>query len=594
MTPKEWTDADLLERVLSKDRCGWPELLRRFGQLIRYSLMRYAKDLSVEDRDEVYNDVVVQLLRDDMRELRKFDASRAKLGTWIALQAQWMAGHFRRRAKRFPVVGKDTDMAESGVRVADESLTIDQIVDRDCLDRVESFISTLKARDQTFYDLHYRQGLSPENIAKAMGCSRQAVSMRKQKLEARLAYAFNGAAPSSPRSTQVPNSAQAKLAHPEPTLAEVVDPAAAASAIDEHDHLAETETQPDPAVDHAERNPPEVLQPLSLPPRPVRMTPKRPPTIRQIATAAQLKAAHTIVDYAETHAVLAFPTPAGQEAIALLDCAIDFAGPDVETAELHRLGLIRLVVLGASPGLDRSLRLRGHRPHGPRVTDDAVMIDGVAHDGVMVAATPTPISDALDVAELVWMAAEKPLDDFLDHVWTVAKGDDEKAAGAKLMLCREWDRIRGVLPALSSSEDAAMNAAREVPATVAQIAPALMDACSTVEQPPTGVGRPRLPIRDVLFAVVVMAGTRSSSRAVARDLPALHAAGYVSAPMHHNALTRALRDPLISDALIRVAEEAERRTGVPAQPASNSAEDLAAAVWRSLSLVTLARSETRP
>lgn len=192
--PSAWTDADLLERILSKNPHGWPEFLRRFGRLIRFNLGKHARDLSADDQDEVYHDVILQFLRDDMHNLRTFDANRAKLSTYIALHTKWAAGHFRRRAKRCPVLGATEDAVDDAAgRDASEPTFVDELIERNLLDRVEQFVSTLKPKDRQFFDLFYRQGLPPKQIATAMGLSAQAISLRKLRLLARIAEAFGDA-----------------------------------------------------------------------------------------------------------------------------------------------------------------------------------------------------------------------------------------------------------------------------------------------------------------------------------------------------------------------------------------------------------------
>ena len=217
---KEWTDAELLERVLSRDPRGWPEMLSRFEKLIWYVLTKFGRTFSEDDREEIYHNVIIELLRDDMHVLRVYDPSRAKLSHYITLHTQWKIGKFRRDAKRLHPLGEEDDAAnDASEHVADS--VVDQIVSRNAIEHIDRFVGTMKAKDRQFFDLHYRQGIEARKIAKIMGVSFQAVYLRKYKLEARLAEAFSSEKPAEPipRQRPVPDKAPDPI-EAEPTLGE--------------------------------------------------------------------------------------------------------------------------------------------------------------------------------------------------------------------------------------------------------------------------------------------------------------------------------------------------------------------------------------
>src|SRR5262245_42634819 len=79
--PRDWSDAELLGRVLRREAKAWNELVRRYRSLIFRCVTkvigRYDSILSSADADEVYGEVLVALVRDDMRKLRLYDPRRA-------------------------------------------------------------------------------------------------------------------------------------------------------------------------------------------------------------------------------------------------------------------------------------------------------------------------------------------------------------------------------------------------------------------------------------------------------------------------------------------------------------------------------------
>ena len=82
--PSEWNDRELLTRVFRNDARGWAELVRRFRPLIYRCITkvtgRYSA-IAMADNDEIYAEVLMQLLRDDCYKLRVYNPARGtKLG----------------------------------------------------------------------------------------------------------------------------------------------------------------------------------------------------------------------------------------------------------------------------------------------------------------------------------------------------------------------------------------------------------------------------------------------------------------------------------------------------------------------------------
>src|SRR5947207_567698 len=105
--PTQWTDRELLTRVLRSEERGWTELVRRYRALVYRCITKvtakYAPNLSGADIDEVYAEVLMQLLRDDMHKLRLYDPARGtKLGSWIGMIAVNAAYDFLRGVARRP------------------------------------------------------------------------------------------------------------------------------------------------------------------------------------------------------------------------------------------------------------------------------------------------------------------------------------------------------------------------------------------------------------------------------------------------------------------------------------------------------------
>ena len=77
----------------------------------------------------------------------------------------------------------------------------------------------------------------------------------------------------------------------------------------------------------------------------------------------------------------------------------------------------------------------------------------------------------------------------------------------------------------------------------------LADLCRLVPNPPHVTGRPRLPLGDMVFAMVQRTYAGMSSRRFASDLRAAEQAGHIDAAPSFNSLLRYTRDPGVTAAL---------------------------------------------
>jgi len=88
--PAEWSDRELLRCVLRNDARAWNELIRRYRPLIYRCItkvtLKYASFFYDTATTEIYTDVMMQLVRDDMHKLRIYNPARGtKLGSWIGM-----------------------------------------------------------------------------------------------------------------------------------------------------------------------------------------------------------------------------------------------------------------------------------------------------------------------------------------------------------------------------------------------------------------------------------------------------------------------------------------------------------------------------
>jgi RNA polymerase sigma-70 factor, ECF subfamily len=199
--PADWSDRELLRFVVRSDARGWAELIRRFRPLIYRCItkvtLKYAPTLSSADLDEIYADVMMQLVRDDMHKLRIYNPARGtKLGSWIGMISVNAAYDFLRSAGRRPLLDKvdgNLDPHEETDRTP-----LDQLIEKERWEHLNELLSDFTDKDRTFVELYYRRGLEADEIAAEMQISLKTVYSKKHKIRAHLVRCLQNITGDSP------------------------------------------------------------------------------------------------------------------------------------------------------------------------------------------------------------------------------------------------------------------------------------------------------------------------------------------------------------------------------------------------------------
>ncbi len=197
----DWSDRELLKFVLRSDSRGWAELIRRFRPLIYRCItkvtLKYAPTLSSADLDEIYADVMMQLVREDMHKLRIYNPARGtKLGSWIGMISVNAAYDFLRSAGRRPLLDKvdgNLDPHEECDRTP-----LDQLIEKERWDHLNELLSDFTDKDRHFVELYYQKGMEADEIAAEMQISLKTVYSKKHKIRAHLVrclQSINGDSP---------------------------------------------------------------------------------------------------------------------------------------------------------------------------------------------------------------------------------------------------------------------------------------------------------------------------------------------------------------------------------------------------------------
>lgn len=184
--PTEWSERELLRRVLRGQERAWAELLRRYRPLIYRCVAKVSPPRSsAADLDEIYADVLMNLLRDDMRKLRLFDPGRGtKLGTWIGMISVQTAYDYLRSAGRRPLLDQGGGLREE--RDEGDRSPLDALIEKERWDHLNGLLADFTERDRTLLTLCYAEGLDAGAVARKMSISPKTVYTKKHKIRAHL------------------------------------------------------------------------------------------------------------------------------------------------------------------------------------------------------------------------------------------------------------------------------------------------------------------------------------------------------------------------------------------------------------------------
>jgi RNA polymerase sigma-70 factor (ECF subfamily) len=199
--PAEWTDRELLRCVLRSDARGWAELVRRYRPLIYRCItkvtLKYAPMLSGADIDEIFADVMMQLVRENMRKLRIYNPARGtKLGSWIGMISVNAAYDFLRGAGRRPLLDK-VDGSIDPHEECDRT-PLDQLIEKERWEHLNTLLNEFTDKDRMFVELYYQKGMEADEIAAEMQISLKTVYSKKHKIRAHLVRCLERIAGDSP------------------------------------------------------------------------------------------------------------------------------------------------------------------------------------------------------------------------------------------------------------------------------------------------------------------------------------------------------------------------------------------------------------
>lgn len=185
-------EEELLRAVVGNQPGAWIGFYARYERLIitciKKVLHRYTALYADEDIEDMVNTVCLNLVKDDFRKLRTYDAARGyKLSSWVGLIATNTAHDALRRREPIHASLDQREEDEAPTEYPDAGPTPgDSMEKREQWDALVAAIRELPESDQEFLALYYDQEMDPEEIARRMGISVNTVYSRKNKVREKL------------------------------------------------------------------------------------------------------------------------------------------------------------------------------------------------------------------------------------------------------------------------------------------------------------------------------------------------------------------------------------------------------------------------
>ena len=196
LTSPEWSEAELLNRMLLRDGGAWREFHLRYDRLIFRCIHkvtgRFPGSVTSEDVREIYGMFLLSLNKRDMHKLRTFEPERGnKLSSWVGMLATNCAWDYLRGVARQPQCTTLADAEHVGCEASDP---YESLLQKERWAVVNEVVSSFSKKDRVFVRLYYVDGLSPEEVAERMAISVKTVYSKKHKIRCRLEKALEPAA----------------------------------------------------------------------------------------------------------------------------------------------------------------------------------------------------------------------------------------------------------------------------------------------------------------------------------------------------------------------------------------------------------------
>ncbi len=191
-------DLEFVRRCVKNDASAWDEFIQRYSKLIYnyiHSVLRSkAKEIPKESREDLYQEIILSLIKDDYKKLKTFKAKNGcSLASWLRIVTVHFTIDYLRRRK--PIASLDEEL-EEGLSLKDmlkddSHLKLEEgIAKAEKQRNLSECIEGLSTDDQYFLEFYIGQELGLDELTAILRLSRAAVEMRRSRITQRLKECF--------------------------------------------------------------------------------------------------------------------------------------------------------------------------------------------------------------------------------------------------------------------------------------------------------------------------------------------------------------------------------------------------------------------
>ncbi|MGK3993988.1 RNA polymerase sigma factor [Sorangium sp. So ce1024] len=186
----------LVKEMIAGNERAWRAFHARYDRLVHRCIAgviaRFSAVVAQDDIRDIHATLLMQLLANDMRKLRTFDAGRGtRLSSWIGTLAVRCAYDHLRGARRSP---RCAPLDDAAVELPCERPSPQEHAERrERAALVGQVLHDFSDKDREFVALYFGEGLPPEQIAERMQISVKTVYTKRHKIQSRLEAMLSGA-----------------------------------------------------------------------------------------------------------------------------------------------------------------------------------------------------------------------------------------------------------------------------------------------------------------------------------------------------------------------------------------------------------------
>ena len=183
------SDFDLFRKCAVSDKNARSTFVNRFSGLVYDSIHKIFKAKNVkyntEDIDDTFQNIFIKLFENNCKRIRQFQGKNGcSPATWIRTIAVRTTLDFVTTNKKFYSLNDSKEDKDPPLNLIKDSKELpDESLEKKEMEEIkEKVIKELSPQDQLFLKLYYERDLPPEEIAKIMNLSVNAIYSKKERL----------------------------------------------------------------------------------------------------------------------------------------------------------------------------------------------------------------------------------------------------------------------------------------------------------------------------------------------------------------------------------------------------------------------------